>query len=205
MLQKLKYYINYISFCMNSVKLEEYIGKFSKGNLNVLRNEKLDIPNYDIKLNISYIGMPAIYILVDNSDKMYVGCSDNIYQRIKFHIWAVKKKRYNIENIRCFYILFLSSRIYNKIIESHLIRELQPELNRHLLMRKNLTKKEKDEDTLINYLIENEGETLQSKMVLNFKSHFLESKISRLISDMEEKGLIEKIRYGMSNKIRIIE
>lgn len=190
---------------MNIIKLEEYLEKFSKGNSNVLRNEKLVVPNYDIKLDTNYLGMPAIYILVDYNDKIYVGCSDNIYQRIKFHFWAVIKKRYNIEGIKYFYILFLSSRKYNKIMESHIIRELKPELNRHFLMRKNLTKKEKDENILIDYLLENEGEMSQSKMVLDLNLLFGEVKISRLISDMVEKGLIEKTRCGMSNKITLIK
>lgn len=194
---------------MNSIKLEEYLEKFSKENLNVLRIEKLVVPDYDIKLDTSYLGMTAIYILVDYNDKIYVGCSDNIYQRIKFHIWAVTKKIYNIENIKCFYILFLSSEKYNKIMESHIIRELKPELNTHFIIRKNLTKKEKDENTLIDYLLENEGDTfgyvLQSKIVLDLKSSFSEFKISRLISDMVEKGLIEKTRCGMGNKVALIK
>jgi uncharacterized membrane protein len=58
-----------------------------------------------------------------------------------------------------------------------------------------------DEKTVINKIIEENGETFQSNLIN--KTGFSKVKITRILDKLEAKGLIERKRRGMSNLVVI--
>jgi GTP-sensing pleiotropic transcriptional regulator CodY len=67
----------------------------------------------------------------------------------------------------------------------------------------NLTLKFLDnyEKTIIKFILENKGETTQSKIVKN--TGFSRVRIFRVLKKLEDKGIIIKEPYGMSNIIKL--
>ena len=58
-----------------------------------------------------------------------------------------------------------------------------------------------DEKKLYNLLIESEGVALQKDIVA--KGIFSKAKVTRLLDKLENRGLIDRERYGLTNKIRV--
>jgi DNA-binding transcriptional ArsR family regulator len=58
-----------------------------------------------------------------------------------------------------------------------------------------------DERIIFRTLMDSGGETLQKEIIV--KTKMSDAKVSRTIDRLEEKGLISKARYGVTNKIKI--
>lgn len=58
-----------------------------------------------------------------------------------------------------------------------------------------------DEKKLFNLIVENDGVILQKDIVA--KGIFSKAKVTRLLDKLENRGLIEKERHGLTNKIRV--
>lgn len=62
-----------------------------------------------------------------------------------------------------------------------------------------LTALEGDEKELVKQIVNNSGEMLQNELVLSLK--FSKAKVSRMLNDLEKRGLVVKKHYGLTNKV----
>ncbi|NJD78237.1 MAG: hypothetical protein FIB08_14290 [Candidatus Methanoperedens sp.] len=65
-----------------------------------------------------------------------------------------------------------------------------------------LTALEGDEKKLVKEIANHGGEILQNELVLSL--NFSKAKVSRMVSDLEKRGLVAKKQYGLTNKIALV-
>ena len=58
-----------------------------------------------------------------------------------------------------------------------------------------------DERALFRAIVESEGETLQKDLIT--KTKMSDAKVSRTLDKLVEKGVVSKMRHGMTNKVRV--
>ncbi len=58
-----------------------------------------------------------------------------------------------------------------------------------------------DERTIFRVIMDSGGEALQKDLIV--KTKMSDAKVSRVIDRLEEKGVVTKMRFGMTNKVRI--
>ena len=66
-----------------------------------------------------------------------------------------------------------------------------------------LTALEGDEKKLIKEIADHSGEMLQNELVLSL--NFSKAKISRMLTDLEKRGLVVKKQYGLTNKVALAD
>jgi len=66
-----------------------------------------------------------------------------------------------------------------------------------------LTALEGDEKELVKQIANNNGEMLQNELVLSLK--FSKAKVSRMLNDLEKRGLVVKKHYGLTNKVALAD
>jgi len=66
-----------------------------------------------------------------------------------------------------------------------------------------LTALEGDEKKLIKEVADHGGEMLQNDLVLSLK--FSKAKVSRMVTDLEKRGLVVKKQYGLTNKVSLAD
>ncbi|VVB96729.1 Uncharacterised protein [uncultured archaeon] len=66
-----------------------------------------------------------------------------------------------------------------------------------------LTALEGDEKKLVKEIASHGGEMLQNELVLTL--NFSKAKVSRMISDLEKRGLVAKKQYGLTNKVALVD
>ncbi|SNQ61419.1 helix-turn-helix transcriptional regulator [Candidatus Methanoperedens nitratireducens] len=66
-----------------------------------------------------------------------------------------------------------------------------------------LTALEGDEKKLIKEIADHDGEILQNELVLSL--NFSKAKVSRMLTDLEKRGLLVKKQYGLTNKVALAE
>ena len=66
-----------------------------------------------------------------------------------------------------------------------------------------LTALEGDEKKLIKEIADHGGEMLQNELVLSL--NFSKSKVSRMVTDIEKRGLVVKKQYGLTNKVALAD
>ncbi len=64
-----------------------------------------------------------------------------------------------------------------------------------------LTALEGDEKKLVKEIADHNGEILQNELVLSL--NFTKAKVSRMLTDLEKRGLVVKKQYGLTNKIAL--
>ncbi len=64
-----------------------------------------------------------------------------------------------------------------------------------------LTALEGDEKKLIKEIADHGGEMLQNELVLSL--NFSKAKVSRMLTDLEKRGLLVKKQYGLTNKVAL--
>lgn len=64
-----------------------------------------------------------------------------------------------------------------------------------------LTALEGDEKKLIKEIADHGGEMLQNELVLSL--NFSKAKVSRMLTDLEKRGLVIKKQYGLTNKVAL--
>ena len=64
-----------------------------------------------------------------------------------------------------------------------------------------LTALEGDEKKLIKEISDHGGEMLQNELVLSL--NFSKAKVSRMVSDLEKRGMLVKKQYGLTNKVAL--
>ncbi len=65
-----------------------------------------------------------------------------------------------------------------------------------------LTALEGDEKKLVKEIADHGGEILQNELVLTL--NFSKAKVSRMVSELEKRGLVVKKQYGLTNKIALV-
>ncbi len=65
-----------------------------------------------------------------------------------------------------------------------------------------LTALEGDEKKLVKEIADHGGEILQNELVLSL--NFSKAKVSRMVSDLEKRGLVAKKQYGLTNKVALV-
>ncbi len=66
-----------------------------------------------------------------------------------------------------------------------------------------LTALEGDEKKLIKEIADHDGEMLQNELVLSL--NFSKAKVSRMLTDLEKRGLLVKKQYGLTNKVALAD
>ncbi len=66
-----------------------------------------------------------------------------------------------------------------------------------------LTVLEGDEKKLVKEIIDHGGEMLQNELVLSL--NFSKAKVSRMLTDLEKRGLVVKKQYGLTNKVALAD
>ncbi|MCX9027777.1 MAG: MarR family transcriptional regulator [Candidatus Methanoperedens sp.] len=66
-----------------------------------------------------------------------------------------------------------------------------------------LTALEGDEKKLVKEIADHDGEMLQNELVLSL--NFSKAKVSRMLTDLEKRGLVVKKQYGLTNKIALAD
>ncbi len=66
-----------------------------------------------------------------------------------------------------------------------------------------LTALEGDEKKLVKEIADHGGEMLQNELVLSL--NFSKAKVSRMLTDLEKRGLVVKKQYGLTNKVALAE
>jgi DNA-binding HxlR family transcriptional regulator len=64
-----------------------------------------------------------------------------------------------------------------------------------------LTALEGDEKKLVKEIADHGGEMLQNELVLSL--NFSKAKVSRMLTDLEKRGLVVKKQYGLTNKVAL--
>ena len=72
-----------------------------------------------------------------------------------------------------------------------------------LLIDAVLTALEGDEKKLVKEIADNGGEMLQNELVLSLD--FSKAKVSRMLTDLEKRGVVVKKQYGLTNKIALAD
>lgn len=60
---------------------------------------------------------------------------------------------------------------------------------------------EGDEKKMVKEIAEHDGEMLQNELVLSL--NFSKAKVSRMLTDLEKRGLVVKKQYGLTNKVAL--
>ncbi len=66
-----------------------------------------------------------------------------------------------------------------------------------------LTALEGDEKKLVKEIADQGGEILQNELVLSL--NFSKAKVSRMLTDLEKRGLVVKKQYGLTNKVALAD
>lgn len=66
-----------------------------------------------------------------------------------------------------------------------------------------LTALEGDEKKLVKEIADNGGEILQNELALSL--NFSKAKVSRMLTDLEKRGLVIKKQYGLTNKVALAD
>lgn len=66
-----------------------------------------------------------------------------------------------------------------------------------------LTALEGDEKKLVKEIADHDGEMLQNELVLSL--NFSKAKVSRMLTDLEKRGLLVKKQYGLTNKVALAD
>jgi len=66
-----------------------------------------------------------------------------------------------------------------------------------------LTALEGDEKKLVKEIADHGGEMLQNELVLSL--NFSKAKVSRMVTDLEKRGLVVKKQYGLTNKVALAD
>lgn len=66
-----------------------------------------------------------------------------------------------------------------------------------------LTALEGDEKKLVREIADHGGEMLQNELVLSL--NFSKAKVSRMVTDLEKRGLVVKKQYGLTNKVALAD
>ena len=66
-----------------------------------------------------------------------------------------------------------------------------------------LTALEGDEKKLVKEIANHDGEMLQNELVLSL--NFSKAKVSRMLTDLEKRGLLVKKQYGLTNKVALAD
>jgi hypothetical protein len=66
-----------------------------------------------------------------------------------------------------------------------------------------LTALEGDEKKLVKEVADHDGEMLQNELVLSL--NFSKAKVSRMVTDLEKRGLVAKKQYGLTNKVALAD
>ncbi len=66
-----------------------------------------------------------------------------------------------------------------------------------------LTALEGDEKKLVKEIADHEGEMLQNELVLSL--NFSKAKVSRMLTDLEKRGLVVKKQHGLTNKVALAD
>ncbi len=66
-----------------------------------------------------------------------------------------------------------------------------------------LTALEGDEKRLVKEIADHGGEMLQNELVLSL--NFSKAKVSRMLTDLEKRGLVVKKQYGLTNKVALAD
>ncbi|MCX9025719.1 MAG: hypothetical protein OIN85_06435 [Candidatus Methanoperedens sp.] len=66
-----------------------------------------------------------------------------------------------------------------------------------------LTALEGDEKKLVKEIADHGGEMLQNELVLSL--NFSKAKVSRMLTDLEKRGLVVKKQYGLTNKVALAD
>ena len=66
-----------------------------------------------------------------------------------------------------------------------------------------LTALEGDEKKLVKEIADQGGEMLQNELVLSL--NFSKAKVSRMLTDLEKRGLVVKKQYGLTNKVALAD
>ncbi len=66
-----------------------------------------------------------------------------------------------------------------------------------------LTALEGDEKKLVKEIADHGGEMLQNELVLSL--NFSKAKVSRMLNDLEKRGLVVKKQYGLTNKVALAD
>ncbi len=72
-----------------------------------------------------------------------------------------------------------------------------------LLIDAVLTALEGDEKKLVKEIADHDGEMLQNELVLSL--NFSKAKVSRMLTDLEKRGLVVKKQYGLTNKVALAD
>ncbi|MCZ7398690.1 MAG: MarR family transcriptional regulator [Candidatus Methanoperedens sp.] len=72
-----------------------------------------------------------------------------------------------------------------------------------LLIEAVLTALEGDEKKLVKEIADHGGEMLQNELVLSL--NFSKAKVSRMVTDLEKRGLVVKKQYGLTNKVALAD
>ncbi len=72
-----------------------------------------------------------------------------------------------------------------------------------LLIEAVLTALEGDEKKLVKEIADNGGEMLQNELVLSLD--FSKAKVSRMLTDLEKRGVVVKKQYGLTNKVSLAD
>lgn len=66
-----------------------------------------------------------------------------------------------------------------------------------------LTALEGDEKKLVKEIADHSGEMLQNELVLSL--NFSKAKVSRMVTDLEKRGMVVKKQYGLTNKVALAD
>jgi hypothetical protein len=72
-----------------------------------------------------------------------------------------------------------------------------------LLIEAVLTALEGDEKKLVKEIADRGGEMLQNELVLSL--NFSKAKVSRMVTDLEKRGLVVKKQYGLTNRVALAD
>ena len=72
-----------------------------------------------------------------------------------------------------------------------------------LLVEAVLTALEGDEKKLVKEIADHNGEMLQNELVLSL--NFSKAKVSRMLTDLEKRGVVVKKQYGLTNRVALAD
>lgn len=75
--------------------------------------------------------------------------------------------------------------------------------DKSLLIEAVLTALEGDEKKLVREIADHGGEILQNELVLSL--NFSKAKVSRMVTDLEKRGMVVKKQYGLTNKVALAD
>ncbi len=116
------------------------------------------------------------------------------------------------------YILTMLFATGRNEVENMIIEEKPPEIPAHdtdiaaivehvkddsQLIDAVLTALEGDEKKLVKEIADHDGEMLQNELVLSL--NFSKAKVSRMLNDLEKRGLMVKKQYGLTNKVALAD